>query len=95
MQTYLVMIPLWGIITPTSIMFQAVGYPLQSTIQSFSRQLLFNIPTTLLLPLEFGLDGYLYAGPLTDILSFTLAVVLMKLYWKKMFDPKTAKVLGT
>ncbi|MGI6020836.1 MAG: MATE family efflux transporter [Lachnospiraceae bacterium] len=95
MQTYLVMIPLWGIITPTSILFQAVGYPLQSAIQSFSRQLLFNIPTTLLLPLEFGLDGYLYAGPLTDILSFTLAVVLMKLYWKKMFDPKTAKVLGT
>ena len=33
------------------------------------RQLLLLIPLVLILPLHFGLDGILYAGPLADILS--------------------------
>lgn len=49
--------------------FQSTGQPLKASILSMLRQLLLLIPLVLILPLHFGLDGILYAGPLADILS--------------------------
>ena len=37
---------------------------------------IFLIPAMILLPMIFGLNGVLYAGPLADILAFTLTVII-------------------
>lgn len=47
--------------------FQSTGQPLKASILSMLRQLLLLIPMILILPLHFGLEGILYAGPLADI----------------------------
>lgn len=65
---------LFGIFTAgfqivTTNYFQATGQPLKASILSTLRQLLLLIPLLLILPLFFGLDGVLYAGPIADISS--------------------------
>ena len=47
--------------------FQATGQPLKATVLSMLRQLLLLVPLILILPLFFGLDGILYAGPAADV----------------------------
>lgn len=47
--------------------FQATGQPLKASLLSMLRQLLLLIPLIVILPLFFGLDGILYAGPVADI----------------------------
>jgi Na+-driven multidrug efflux pump len=49
--------------------FQSTGQPLKASILSMLRQLLLLIPLILILPLQFGLSGILYAGPAADIIS--------------------------
>lgn len=55
-------------ITATSY-FQATGQPLKASILSMMRQLILLIPLIVILPMFFGLDGILYAGPIADITS--------------------------
>lgn len=53
----------------TTNYFQATGQPLKASILSTLRQLILLIPLIIILPMFFGLDGILYAGPLADISS--------------------------
>ncbi|MEG2544379.1 MAG: MATE family efflux transporter [Longicatena sp.] len=55
-------------ITATSY-FQATRQPLKASLLSMMRQLILLIPLLLILPMFFGLDGILYAGPIADITS--------------------------
>ena len=54
--------------------FQATGQPLKASILSMLLQLLILIPMVLILPLFFGLDGILYAGPVADLSSAVVVV---------------------
>lgn len=47
--------------------FQATGQPLKASVLSMLRQLLLLIPMLIILPIFFGLDGVLYAGPVADL----------------------------
>ncbi|MHB9294632.1 MATE family efflux transporter [Pillotina sp. SPG140] len=68
----------------TAQYFQAIGKPVQSTILSLSRQLLFYIPLLLLLPKIFGLPGAFFSMPAADILSVILSVFLMGFELKRL-----------
>lgn len=48
-----------------------------STILSLIREVIFGVGFALLLPLFFGLDGVLYSMPLSDVLTFCVAVYLI------------------
>ena len=43
-----------------------------------TRQLVFQIPLILLLPLIWGYDGVLFSGPLGDAIAFILAFFIMR-----------------
>lgn len=45
------------------------------------RQIIYLIPTTLLLPITLGVDGVLWAGPVANFLAFitTLVIILEKI----------------
>lgn len=49
--------------------FQATGQPLKASVLSLMRQVILLVPLILILPLSFGLDGILYAGPIADTAS--------------------------
>ena len=59
------------------IFLQAMGKALESTILSMVREIVFGVGFALLLPLKFGLDGVLYSMPLSDLLTFLIAVFLI------------------
>jgi len=69
--------------------FQAIGKPVQSTILSLSRQILFFIPSLLLLPAFFekiGLPpiyGVYWTFPVSDFLSVVLSGVFVLMEFKK------------
>ena len=93
LRIYLMMIPLLGINLAAGILFQALGYPAQSSIISLSKQIIFTIPPTIILPMFMGIVGVLWAGPVSDVLSAVIAIVLLMIYWKKMFSQDKADVL--
>jgi Na+-driven multidrug efflux pump len=66
--------------------FQAVGKPVQSTILSLSRQILFYIPLLVLLPKIFGLDGVFFAMPAADILAALVSAVFMFFELKRLHE---------
>ena len=76
-RTYLCMIVLACVNKATFIFLQAMGKAAASTMLSMMREVVFGVGLALLLPCFCGLDGVLYSMPLSDILTFLIAVVLL------------------
>lgn len=81
---FLLLCPIMGVQMVTGIFFQAIGKPLQSSVLSLSRQILYLIPASLLMPLALGVDGVLWAGPISDFLAFLTALTMLKINWKRL-----------
>ena len=64
--------------------FPSIGKAKLGSICSLSRQVFFQLPLILVLPLLWGMNGVLFAGPVADISAalFSLAIVIHEL--KKM-----------
>ncbi len=60
------------------IFLQAMGKAAQSTALSMIREIVFGVGFALILPIFFGLDGVLYSMPLSDILTFIIALFLIR-----------------
>lgn len=69
LKVFLIFMPVIGFQIISSNYFQAVGKPIQAGLLSLSRQVLILIPAMLILPRFFGVEGVLYAGPLSDLVS--------------------------
>lgn len=63
---FLLTCPINGLQIVTGIFFQAIGKPIQSAIISLTRQVLYFIPVTFLLPLALGVEGVLWSAPVAD-----------------------------
>ena len=59
------------------IFLQAMGKAAASTALSMIREIVFGVGFALLLPMFFGLDGVLYSMPVSDLLTFLVALVLI------------------
>lgn len=57
---FLLLCPLTGFQTVTAVYLQAVGKPVKSAILSLARQIIFFVPTVLLLPMFMGVTGVLF-----------------------------------
>ena len=62
----------------SSNFFTSIGKPYKGIFMSLTRQVLFLAPLIIFLPMIFGFDGILYAGPIADVLSFTICLILVK-----------------
>ena len=67
-----------------SIFLQSIGKPVQSTLLSLSRDVIFFVPGLLLLTPAFGVEGMLWAAPVADVLAFAVTVLLVGRELKKM-----------
>lgn len=80
-----------GVQLLSSNFFAAIGKPVKGLVLSMTRQVLFLIPFVLILPIFFGLDGILFAGPAADSLAFIITVILIAVEMKKMKQAETLK----
>ena len=74
MRISIVAFPLVGFQVVVSGYFQSIGQAKKSIILSLSRQLIFLIPSIIILPRMFGLDGVWAATPVSDFLASLLAL---------------------
>lgn len=81
---YLCLMPLAMLNKGTFIYLQALGKAVLSTIVSMTREIIFGVSLPIILPMFFGLDGLLYSFPLADVLTFIIAVVIIKKTYKEL-----------
>lgn len=91
MRTFLFMVIVNGVQLISSNFFAAIGKPVKGLLLSMTRQVFFLIPLILILPLFFGIDGVLYAGPIADGVAFLVSVLLVSLEMKKMKSMEKAQ----
>jgi putative MATE family efflux protein len=81
---YLCMMILATVNKGTFIYLQALGKALESTIISLTREIIFGVFLPIILPVFFGLDGILYSFPLADILTFLIAVIVIRKTYREL-----------
>ncbi|MCK4863062.1 MAG: MATE family efflux transporter [Dehalococcoidales bacterium] len=75
-RVFLVM-PLIGLMMVGQLIFQAIGKVIQAITTSLARSALFLLPTVLIFPQFWGIDGVWLAFPVTDVLTLFLTVGLL------------------
>lgn len=83
-RTYLCLMPLATVNKGTFIYFQSMGKAMQSSVLSMVREILFGVGWAVILPVFWGLDGVLYSMPLSDLLTFVIAAVLIRSIFSKL-----------
>ena len=74
----------------TFIYLQSLGRALASTLISMVREVVFGVGFALLLPVFFGLDGVLYSMPVSDILTFIIAVIVIRRTYRELDEAASA-----
>lgn len=84
MRTFLFFVFLNGVQICTATFFPSIGKAGKGAILSFTKQVVFIIPLLILLPKFFGIDGVMLAEPVSDLISFIMAVIFLVDEFKKM-----------
>ena len=69
--------PIIGLMMVGQIIFQAIGKAVQAIVSSLARSAIFLLPTVLIFPHFWGIDGVWIAFPVTDVLTLLLTTGLM------------------
>ena len=85
-RTYLCMMVLACVNKACFIFLQAVGKAFSSTMLSMVREVAFGVGFALLLPRFFGLDGVLYSMPVSDVLTFVIAAVMIVKTYRELSE---------
>ena len=98
MRIFLSMIIAVGIQFVSSNFFASIGQPLKGLILSFTRQIMFIIPLMLILPLFMGVDGIIFAGPISDLLAcfpsfYSHIGIVDKCRWPCYIEPEVINSL--
>lgn len=88
---YLCMMVLACVNKACFIFLQAMGKAAESTALSVVREVVFGVGFAVLLPRFFGLSGVLYSMPVSDILTFALAAVLIAKTYRELQAPQAAE----
>ena len=89
LKIYLLLLPLNAIRMIGGSLLQATGNALWASFLALSKQILIQLPAMILLPLlpifDLAVDGVLWAGPISDLLSCLLTIVVLLVKAKKLF----------
>ena len=77
-RVYLAGILLCCIQKASSIFLQSMGKPLQSTLLSLARDVIFFVPGLVLLAPRYGVVGMLWAAPIADVLAILATAILIR-----------------
>ena len=68
----------------TSTFFTSIGKAIKGVFLSLTRQILFLLPLLFILPTLMGIDGILYAGPISDAVAAVIAVSMVLFEFRMM-----------
>lgn len=77
MRIFLFFVFLNGVQICSSTFFPAIGKATKGAVLAFMKQVVFLLPLLVLLPRFMGVTGIAFAQPITDVLSFLLAVAFL------------------
>lgn len=77
MRIFLFMVIVNGVQLISSNFFTAIGKAAKGVFLSLTRQVIFLIPLILILPLFFGINGIMFAGPIADFIAFVTTVIFI------------------
>ena len=83
-RVYLCMLPLACVNKACFIFLQAMGKAAESTALSMIREVVFGVGFAILLPKFFALSGVLYSMPVSDVLTFAVAAVLIAKTYREL-----------
>ena len=84
MRIFLAFISLNSIQISIATFFPSIGKAIKGAIVSLTKQLIVLFPLLLTLPRFFGVEGVIYATPLTDLIAFTVAIIFLINEFKHM-----------
>lgn len=82
LRIYMMMTMINGIQPVSSNFFTAIGKAKIGMVVSLTRQIVLLLPLILLLPMWFGIDGIMYAGPVADFASAALSLLFVAREWR-------------
>ena len=95
---YLSLTMITCLVKMTAIFFQSIGKPIHAVVASLIRDILFFTPLALLLPAVMeksapgsGIDGILYAAPLSDIAAVVVILILTVPFLRKLKQQELAQ----
>jgi Na+-driven multidrug efflux pump len=85
MRIFLSLISISCIVKVNSIFFQAVGKPGYAAVASMIRDVVCFVPLILVLPMTpWGVDGILYAAPISDLIAMLVTAVLIVSFYRSL-----------
>ena len=84
MRIFLLFISLNSIQISIATFFPSIGKAIKGAIVSLTKQLIVLFPLLLTLPKFFGVEGVIYATPLTDLIAFIVAIIFLINEFKHM-----------
>lgn len=81
-----------GIQPITSNFFTSMGKAPRGVLMALTRQVIFLLPLLVILPMFWGIDGVMYAGPIADTAAALLAIVLVVIERKKLLAMEKTQV---
>ena len=93
MRTYLFMVIVNGVQLISSNFFAAIGKPVKGLVLSMTRQVLFLIPLLVVLPMIFGIDGIMFAGPTADFAAFVVTTLSIMGEMRRIREMETTEAV--
>lgn len=84
LRIFLMFLVLDGVQMVASYFLQSVGRPVEASILVILRQIVIQIPLTVLLPRFLGVEGVLYSGPVSAFAVGILSILFLFHEWKGM-----------
>ena len=84
MRVFLFFMFINGVQIGASTFFPSIGKAVKGVIISLMKQIAVLLPLLIILPKFMGVDGIMFATPVTDFISFIVAVVFLVYEFKKM-----------
>ncbi|MDE5897758.1 MAG: MATE family efflux transporter [Treponemataceae bacterium] len=81
---FLFMTVINGVQIISSNFFAAIGKPLKGALLALSRQSFFIIPLAVILPLFWGIDGIMFAGPISDAAAFLIGILMVRAEFRRL-----------
>lgn len=85
LRIFMCLCPIVGFCVITPVFFQSIGKPIPATILSICRQLVFLTLAMVAMTSLMGVEGILWAGPISNALAAILSAVMLIYQWKRIF----------
>lgn len=73
-----------GVQIASTTFFQAIGKSVKGAILSLIKQVIFLLPLLIILPIFMGVEGVMFAAPISDLIAFIVGMIMVVFELKHM-----------